>query len=103
VRSLGRTPRRQVSDAWTERNEKDTNFKNPQIEAMLLRAIAWAGHYSVDSLVNAAAPVRTGGRGRGGRVAQMRPLRRAVDAGESNGKHDADPPEQPVRDGKRGK
>ena len=37
----------------------------PQIEGMLLRAIAWAGHYPVDSLVNGAAPVRQGGRGRG--------------------------------------
>ena len=42
-----------------------TNFKNPQIEGMLLRAIAWAGHYPVDTLVNGTAPVR-GGRGRRG-------------------------------------
>ena len=42
-----------------------TNFKNPQIEGMLLRAIAWAGHYPVDSLVNGAPPARSGGRGRG--------------------------------------
>ena len=41
-----------------------TNFKNPQVEGMLLRAIAWAGHYPVDTLVNGTAPVR-GGRGRG--------------------------------------
>ena len=37
-----------------------TNFKNPQIEGMLLRAIAWAGHYPVDSLVNGAPPARHG-------------------------------------------
>jgi type 1 glutamine amidotransferase len=43
-----------------------TNFKNPQIEGMLLRAIAWAGHYPVDTLVNGTAPVRGGGRGRRG-------------------------------------
>jgi type 1 glutamine amidotransferase len=43
-----------------------TNFKNPQIEGMLLRAIAWAGHYPVETLVNGSAPARGGGRGRRG-------------------------------------
>jgi len=43
-----------------------TNFKNPLIEGMLLRAIAWAGHYPVDTLVNGTAPARGGGRGRRG-------------------------------------
>ena len=43
-----------------------TNFKNPQIEGMLLRAIAWAGHYPVETLVNGSAPPRGGGRGRRG-------------------------------------
>ena len=42
-----------------------TNFKNPQIEAMILRGIAWAAHYPVETLVNGTAPAR-GGRGRGG-------------------------------------
>ena len=42
-----------------------TNFKKPQIEAMLLRGIAWAAHYPVDTLVNGSAPPRGGGRGRG--------------------------------------
>ena len=40
------------------------NFKNPQLEAMILRGIAWAAHYPVDTLVNGSAPAR-GGRGRG--------------------------------------
>ncbi len=42
-----------------------TNFKNPQIEGMILRGIAWAAHYPVETLVNGAAPPRGGGRGRG--------------------------------------
>jgi type 1 glutamine amidotransferase len=42
------------------------NFRNPQIEGMLLRAIAWAGHYPVETLVNGSAPPRGGGRGRRG-------------------------------------
>ena len=36
------------------------NFKNPLIEGMLLRAIAWAGHYPVETLVNGTAPARGG-------------------------------------------
>jgi len=43
-----------------------TNFKNPQIEAMILRGTAWAAHYPVDTLVTGTAPVRGGGRGRRG-------------------------------------
>ena len=43
-----------------------TNFKNPAIEGMLLRAIAWAAHYPAETLVNGAAPARGGGRGRRG-------------------------------------
>ena len=52
-----------------------TNFKNPQIEGMILRAIAWAGHYPVESLVNGSAPVRTGRgrRGQGGGEAPAAP------------------------------
>ena len=42
-----------------------TNFKNPQIEGMLLRGIAWAAHYPVESLANVVASPRGGGRGRG--------------------------------------
>jgi hypothetical protein len=42
-----------------------TNFKNPQIEGMLLRAIAWAAHYPVETVVNGTPPARGGGRGRG--------------------------------------
>ena len=42
-----------------------TNFKNPAIEGMLLRAIAWAAHYPADTLVNGTPPAR-GGRGRRG-------------------------------------
>ena len=42
------------------------NFKKPEIEAMILRGIAWAAHYPVDTLVNGTAPARGGGRGRRG-------------------------------------
>ena len=42
------------------------NFKKPEIEAMLLRGIAWAAHYPADTLVDYVAPAR-GGRGRSGR------------------------------------
>ena len=41
------------------------NFKNPTIEAMILRGIAWAAHYPVETLVNGSGPARGGGRGRG--------------------------------------
>lgn len=41
-----------------------TNFANPIIQPMILRAIAWAGHYPVDTLANVVA--RGGGGGRGG-------------------------------------
>ena len=34
------------------------NFSNPQIQAMLLRGIAWAGHKPVDSLVDYKQPPR---------------------------------------------
>jgi hypothetical protein len=54
-----------MSFVWMQRHTY-TNFKNPQIEGMLLRAIAWAGHYPVDTLVNGTAPGRGGGRGRRG-------------------------------------
>jgi type 1 glutamine amidotransferase len=40
------------------------NFKNPQIEAMILRGIAWAAHYPADTLVDYKPPPRQG-RGRG--------------------------------------
>jgi type 1 glutamine amidotransferase len=43
------------------------NFKKPEIEGMILRGIAWAAHYPVDTLVNGTAPGR-GGRGRGGAI-----------------------------------
>ena len=42
-----------------------SNFKLPQIEAMILRGIAWAAHYPPDTLVDYKAPPRQGGRGRG--------------------------------------
>jgi type 1 glutamine amidotransferase len=43
------------------------NFARPDIQNMILRGIAWAGHYPVESLVEGAAPARGGrGRGRGG-------------------------------------
>lgn len=42
-----------------------TNFKKPEIEAMILRGIAWAAHYPADTLVNGSIPPRGGGRGRG--------------------------------------
>ena len=61
-----------------------TNFKNPQIEGMLLRAIAWAGHYPVDTLVNGTAPVRTGGRGRGRQGGADAPAAPAAAAGGSD-------------------
>ena len=67
-----------------------TNFKNPQIEGMLLRAIAWAAHYPADTLVNGAPPVRTrrtgeartGWRRCAGRA--RRPSRGAVTARHQN-------------------
>jgi type 1 glutamine amidotransferase len=43
-----------------------TNFKNPTIETMILRGIAWAAHYPVETLVNGKAPARGDGRGRQG-------------------------------------
>ena len=49
-----------------------TNFKNPQVEGMLLRAIAWAAHYPADTLVNGTAPAR-GGRGRRGQGGEDAP------------------------------
>lgn len=46
---------------------RHTNFSNPHVQTMLLRAIAWAGGRPVDSLTNApAAPARGGGRRGGG-------------------------------------
>jgi len=42
------------------------NFVKPNIQAMILRGIAWAGKAPIDSLVNGTAPQRGGGRGRRG-------------------------------------
>jgi type 1 glutamine amidotransferase len=42
------------------------NFAKPNIQAMILRGIAWAGKAPIDSLVNGTAPQRGGGRGRRG-------------------------------------
>jgi len=42
-----------------------TNFKLPDVENMILRGIAWAAHYPVETLVNGVPPARGGGRGRG--------------------------------------
>jgi hypothetical protein len=42
-----------------------TNFARPDIQNMILRGIAWAGHYPVETLVEGSVPPRTGGRGRG--------------------------------------
>jgi len=42
-----------------------TNFARPDIQNMILRAIAWAGHYPVETLVEGSTPARGGGRGRG--------------------------------------
>ena len=44
-----------------------TNFARPDIQGMLLRAIAWAGHHPVESLVNVVTPAGRGGGGRRGR------------------------------------
>ena len=57
-----------------------TNFKNPQIEGMLLRAIAWAGHYPVDSLVNGAPPPRRAAVAGAVRAAPTRLLHRRAGA-----------------------
>jgi type 1 glutamine amidotransferase len=48
-----------------------SNFADPQIQAMLLRGISWAGKRPVDEL-STVRPPRGGGRGmgRGGRGAQ---------------------------------
>ncbi len=46
-----------------------SNFSLPAVQTMILRGIAWAGHYPVDTLVNGRAPARGGG-GRGGRGRQ---------------------------------
>ncbi|WP_205412252.1 ThuA domain-containing protein [Sphingomonas crusticola] len=40
---------------WMQGHEY-ANFANPQIEAMLLRGIAWAGHHPVDELVDYKQP-----------------------------------------------
>ena len=43
------------------------NFARPDIQNMILRGIAWAGHYPAETLVEGSAPARGGrGRGRGG-------------------------------------
>ena len=42
------------------------NFAKPNVQAMILRGIAWAGKAPIDSLVNGTAPQRGGGRGRRG-------------------------------------
>jgi type 1 glutamine amidotransferase len=42
------------------------NFAKPNIQAMILRGIAWAGKAPIDSLVSGTAPQRGGGRGRRG-------------------------------------
>ena len=50
-----------------------TNFAKPEIQNMILRAIAWAGHYPVETLIEGTVPSRgggRGGRGRGGDVPQ---------------------------------
>lgn len=41
-----------------------SNFALPNVQAMLLRGIAWAGQHPVDAL-STVRPQRTGGRGRG--------------------------------------
>jgi type 1 glutamine amidotransferase len=41
-----------------------SNFQNPQIQAMLLRGVAWAGKHPADALAT-EQPQRGGGRGRG--------------------------------------
>jgi len=43
--------------AWMQ-GHTYANFANPQIQKMLLRGIAWAGHKPVDELVNYVAPPR---------------------------------------------
>lgn len=43
--------------AWMQ-GHAYANFTNPQIQKMLLRGIAWAGHKPVDELVNYVAPPR---------------------------------------------
>ena len=42
------------------------NFSRPDIQAMILRGIAWAAKAPIDALVNGKAPQRGGGRGRRG-------------------------------------
>jgi type 1 glutamine amidotransferase len=42
------------------------NFAKPNIQAMILRGIAWAAKAPIDTLVNGTAPQRGGGRGRRG-------------------------------------
>ncbi len=44
-----------------------TNFARPDVQGMMLRGIAWAGHYPTETLVNVVTPARAGGGGRGGR------------------------------------
>lgn len=44
-----------------------TNYVNPQIQATLLRGIAWAGKKPVEELVSYVAPPSARGGGRGGR------------------------------------
>lgn len=43
------------------------NWANPNVQTMMLRAIAWAGRKPADLLTNAPAPPERGGGGRAGR------------------------------------
>jgi type 1 glutamine amidotransferase len=49
------------SFVWMQGHEYE-NFANPQVQAMLLRGIAWAAHHPVDELVDYKQPA-TPGRG----------------------------------------
>ena len=48
-----------------------TNFADPQVQPMLLRGIAWAAKWPIESLLTVRQPANQGGgRGRGGRGGQ---------------------------------
>jgi hypothetical protein len=62
------------------------NFTNPIVEPMILRGIAWAAHYPVDTLVNGRPQGRAGGGGRAGQGGQGQGQGQGVRGGRVGGR-----------------